>query len=1118
MKHVSVPTLVRKSLSAIGRGIGVVQSTAALALATLFALTHVAGAQPVVGAIDVAGIMLCTNTDLTCTVTATTGTITNVSISYTTTLLGGGNATSFSTNANAQTTGIGTGTATLTYPLISNVIYTALTITALDDSGASGSTNGLPSNATGAPPEVLDTLQPALVIECEDYNFTNGGYMNTPPDGGLALYANEVGIQQTDFYWITAVGPATGYYRQTDEATGFGPQCENTGNNWPLMPQKFWTAINNGDSTDIPTEVGYNSTGNWLDFTRDFGTGGSNSAPAGTYNVWAFGSDDDTGSMFNMSLVTSSPTTSNQTTSAVLGTFSLTDVNWNNYYYVPMLDQYGNVASVTLSGHETIRLTVTGQANQDFIMLVPAQPVLSPVLLTVTPNTPFGLTNNLSFAVGAAQGGPIPQNGISLILNGQNVTSGVNLVGSTNSWVGTFALDSNMIYTATLSVSNSAGLISTFPLSFDTFSPNNYVWEAVDYDFSTNTGTSLPAIQGMETNAGWVSGLYIDNPTPTADVTGNLTGHLTNNSYFDYPEGILPTKENGTNGAVAQQGVDVYFQTITGEQIGYRNDLMGSQPATDYVRPKFLAAQSNLNDVNIGQYNIGWTTSGDWENYTRHYPSGKFNIYARIAGNAAWSGSQMALVTNGFGTDNQQYTVLGSFADPNAAGWQSFHWIPLVDSSGTPVGVELGGLQTLKFMCGGGVNELFYMLVPYAAPVNPELVTAFPDGKEPFQITNVYSFEVTSQAGPVIDNSGIGVSLNGVNVTGELTFSDSSSNTTVSVPITSNTLYNAVISVTNKTGTIETFYKTFDTFDVNNFMWEANDYDFTVTNGDTVTSAQFIDNPVPTCETSGPDLGTLETNSYFAYPGNLPGTSGALAGVDFFDQSPQPAGGVNDYYRLDGQGSAPSGDFLRPKFLAAQISTGANDVAPFQEGYTSTGDWGNYTRHWPPGTYNIYGRMAGNSAWSGTKVALVTSGVGTMNQTSNVLGSFADPNAAGWEVFHWVPLLNTNGSLAAVTLGGKQTLKVICGGGVNEEAYMLVQTTASVTPPTGPTLGAAIVSGSLNITIPTETGHTYTLLYSASLNPASWTATGAAITGDGSTHTVVESASVATGFYKVQVQ
>ena len=49
---------------------------------------------------------------------------------------------------------------------------------------------------------------------------------------------------------------------------------------------------------------------------------------------------------------------------------------------------------------------------------------------------------------------------------------------------------------------------------------------------------------------------------------------------------------------------------------------MGNQTATDYLRPKFKAAQTKFNDPNIGLYNVGYIAAGNWFNYTRHYPAG----------------------------------------------------------------------------------------------------------------------------------------------------------------------------------------------------------------------------------------------------------------------------------------------------------------------------------------------------------------------------------------------------------------------------------------------------------------------------------------------------------------
>jgi hypothetical protein len=268
-----------------------------------------------------------------------------------------------------------------------------------------------------------------------------------------------------------------------------------------------------------------------------------------------------------------------------------------------------------------LRCTVVGEANIDFFMLVPAVPVLTPILENSYPDGlhPFEATNSFTFTVGAANGAGIPESGVSLIVDGQNVTSGLTLTGATNSWTGSFPITSNTIYTATISVSNSAGLISSFALNFDTFDVNSFQWEANDYDYSTNNGTA------------WISGLFIDNPVPTCDINATATGHEATNSYFGYPGGVLPDLENASNGAAAQSGIDFFDQgpqPIASGTDDYRRDGDGSQVTGDYLRPKFIAAQKQFNDPNIGPYQIGYTTSGDWQNYTRHYPSGKFTLYA----------------------------------------------------------------------------------------------------------------------------------------------------------------------------------------------------------------------------------------------------------------------------------------------------------------------------------------------------------------------------------------------------------------------------------------------------------------------------------------------------------
>jgi hypothetical protein len=203
---------------------------------------------------------------------------------------------------------------------------------------------------------------------------------------------------------------------------------------------------------------------------------------------------------------------------------------------------------------------------------------------------------------------------------------------------------------------------------------------------------------------------------------------------------------------------------------------------------------------------------------------------------------------------------------------------------------------------------------------------------------------------------------------------------------------------------------------------------------------------------------------------------------------------------------------VRKKYVAAQTEFTDPNIGPFNVGYYAAGYWLNYTRDWPTNSYYVWGRLAGGAGpFSGTSLSIVTSGVGTSLQTSNVLGTFSDPNAAGWQAWHWIQLTN-NGAPAIISLAGKATLKVTSGNNINSEFFML-----TVAPPQV-ILTPTIVSGQLHITFPTQLGHSYQVLYSPSLSPSSWTPSGAPITGDGSVHSVNESVGGQQGYYRVQVQ
>lgn len=693
---------------------------------TTILLTITSSTYPYFNAVPFTLATLCTNTTISCTVNSLVTTITNVQVIAQTSTLGGIGYT-YSTNnigsANLSVSGLNTASAVITYSLATNTIFNSITFKATD-------ANGITISQSVAQ---FDNLSPALVIEASDFNFNSGLFIDTPGNGGVALYTNQIGVAGIDENKATR--NATRSYYRTNDAVVMQAANPNLGTPPSLTEQKFLDALANGDTVDTEQEVGYNTPGDWVNYSRTFGLGGS--APAGNYNVWCYLATSGTGTQISFSQLTSDPTQGSQTTN-FLGTFgnsSFTDNGYNNFVYVPLVDQFGNRVSVTVnSGVQTFKSTVVGNPNIAFYVLMPVAPVLTPQVLHVYPDgsTPAQATNRFAFTVGPAQGAALYTNGIHLVVNGADVSSGLSFSIINGNWTASLPLQSNFVYTAVINVTNTSGLSTSYSISFDTMDMNNYQLEAVDYDYSTNNGT------------GWVSGQFIDNPVPTGDTNApylSVSPVFAPNSYNAFPTGFMPGSDPYGYGAVAIQGIDVNYTNAAGMQSAYRADtyggiqnspVVGSSVATDTIngglRYQFLVSQTNNSDPAICEFNLGWFNASDWVNYTRTYPTGKYNVWSRLAGGVgAFSGTTLGIVTNGVGTSNQLTQVLGSFADASPSGWQTYHWIPLLDTNGNHVVVSLAGKATLKLTSGGNLNPLFFMLTPVIT-ASAFSISAIPSG------------------------------------------------------------------------------------------------------------------------------------------------------------------------------------------------------------------------------------------------------------------------------------------------------------------------------------------------------------------------------------------------------
>ena len=369
-------------------------------------------------------------------------------------------------------------------------------------------------------------------------------------------------------------------------------------------------------------------------------------------------------------------------------------------------------------------------------------------------------------------------------------------------------------------------------------------------------------------------------------------------------------------------------------------------------------------------------------------------------------------VTSGVGTSSQTTTSLGQFNVPNTGSWQIYTWAPLVDANGNLVTITNSGkVSTLQlYENAGGWNGNFLMFTP-PDTTKPAISQLYPNGKAMFQATNTLSFVATSALD--IDTNLVSVTLNGVAVN-NLVFSGTPTELTVSWPhLQPATAYAAVVAVktTNNDPAVVSYF--FDTFTSGNYTFEAEDWDY--------SSGKFFDNP-----------------QFGAYLG-LMGTPGV-------DATNLTTTGSNAYRPLDAGDPATeiTGDVLRAEYLP-----GTND---YDVGYTTAGQWTDYTRTYPTGVYNVLLRAAGNPGGTNAASLLrVTGGVGTSTQTTVPLGQFNIPNTGAWQTYTFTPLVDTNGNMVTITNSGAvSTLRLNqVAGGYNLNFLMLVP---AVPPAPGPTV------------------------------------------------------------------
>jgi hypothetical protein len=652
-----------------------------------------------------------------------------------------------------------------------------------------------------------------------------------------------------------------------------------------------------------------------------------------------------------------------------------------------------------------------------------------PQISQVYPGNMLFASNHISFHVTSASSSFIDTNKIHLVVNGTDVSSGCKFTGATPdiSVLYTNLTGNTWAYTASITVTDTYNFTATATMNFDTVKPS-YVWEAEDYDFTN-------AVAGL---AGQSYNSPILSSTPQANCYTGTLG-LTNVDYY-HP--------------AAAAGPHLYRP----------NDLTGIGIAGETARQNFLTAQ--LTDPGVLDYTVGYIAINDWFNYTRDIPAGTYNVYARLAGGVGATTVSLDDVTTPGVTNN-----LGVFTF-SGSDWGAYHYIPLADLSGNPLPITIGGHKILRVtLKSGGENQNFFMLVPAVLGL-PSLSNLTPTNGTMFSSATALSFTATANGGTAINNNGIHVWLNGSDVSAALNItSPDSTNKNVSfTALAPNTIYTAVVAVTNVGGAGVSRTVTFDTMNPANFYVKVADYDY---NGGAY-------------DTNG---NGLTPNNYFGdiLPAN---DTGAVTNIDYHHDL-----SGNFVYRLTGLATELTSDVPLPGYVFG---------SDYDVGYFNNGDWGNYTRNYPAGQYLIYGRVAGVGQQN-TALSKVTGGWGTTSQTLSSLGTWP-ANTGGWQNWAWVPL-QQNGAPTIVALGGVGTLRVTSAGNCNANYFMLV-------PATGIQLSVAKPGSNVQISFPTQLGASYRVFWTGSLTSGTWSLL-TTIPGTGTMQSASDPATGSQRYYKV---
>jgi hypothetical protein len=243
------------------------------------------------------------------------------------------------------------------------------------------------------------------------------------------------------------------------------------------------------------------------------------------------------------------------------------------------------------------------------------------------------------------------------------------------------------------------------------------------------------------------------------------------------------------------------------------------------------------------------------------------------------------------------------------------------------------------------------------------------------------------------------------------------------------------------------------------------------------------------------------------------GMTGVYAGGDYLDKGDGSGGSLCDGtdlgidYNDDGQAGTDTAPYRSTTGVEAAklngpagFNRGAFNVSVNHVvGWTSSAEWMNYTRDFPTPAqkYKVLARMAhGDAASNRGGILFSVAGDPTLcassDQTTTELGRFGAPWTGGWD--NWpdagttqdalIPMKDSTGAIAEVTLGGKTTLRWQFDQQAGDLDFIAFIPSGTTTPKPNFTKVQINANGSITV----EWTGTATLETTTSLTPnATWT-------------------------------